>query len=223
MFLDEIALVLTGEVVAPVAGELELTPILHGLLKDIDAFGVGQTDEICLNCGLKAVNKGLVDHLVEELEVVLTFVECPTHTIFNKVLLEVHELFLIEESHFGLHHPELSEVSRCVTVLGTEGGAKGIDGSQCRSTELSFQLSADRERRLFSEEVIVVDNLPVFVLLEVVEVLGRYLEHVSCSFTVAGSYERCVEIEESMLMEIGMDSHSHVVTNAHNGPKGVGA
>ena len=31
-----------------------------------------------------------------------------------------------------------------------------------------------------------------------------------------------MEIEETMLMEIGMDSHRHIVTNAHHSAEGIG-
>ena len=76
---------------------------------------------------------------------------------------------------------------------------------------------------MLAKEIIVVDNLSFLVFLQVIEVLGGHLEHLSCSLTVAGCNERCVEIEIAMLMEIGVDGHGHVVTNAHDCTECIGA
>ena len=223
VLLHEVALVLAGQVVAPVAGELELAAVLDGLLQDVDAFGVGQAHEGLLQHALQALDERLVDHLVEEGEVVLTVVEGPAHAVLDEVLLEVHELFLVHESNLGLYHPELGQMARRVAVLGAEGGAEGVDGTQRRGAELAFELSADGEAGLFAEEVVVVDDLTLFVLLQVVEVLGGHLEHVAGTFAVAGSDERCVEVEEAVLVEVGVDGHRHVMADAHHGPEGVRA
>ena len=221
--LNEVALVLGGEVVAPLAWELKFVAVGNGLLEDIDALGVGQADETFLQDTLEALDERLVDHLVEELQVVLTVVERPAHTVLDEVLLEVHESLLVEEGYLGLNHPELGEVARGVAVLGAESGTEGVDGAKGRGTELALQLSGDGERGLLAEEVVVVDDAALLVLLQVVEVLGGHLEHISSAFAVGGGDERRVKIVEAVLMEIGVDGHGHVVANAHNGTEGVGA
>ena len=114
-------------------------------------------------------------------------------------------------------------MARRVGVLGTEGGAEGVDGTEGRGSEFAFELSADGEAGLLAEEVVVVDDLAVLVLLQVVEVLGGHLEHVAGTLAVAGGDERRVEIEEAVLVEVGVDGHGHVVADAHDGTEGVGA
>lgn len=94
---------------------------------------------------------------------------------------------------------------------------------QCGSTQFSFQLSTDSQRCLFAEEIVVVDDFSVLVLLQVVQVLCRHLEHVAGNLAVACCDEWRVEIEKSVLMEIRMDSHCHVVADAHDDAEGVGA
>ena len=113
-------------------------------------------------------------------------------------------------------------MARRITVLSTEGGAEGIDSTEGSSTQLAFELSGNGERSLLTKEIIVVDNLPLLVLLQVLEVLGGYLEHVACTLTVRCCDQRCVEVEEAMLMEIGVDGHCHVMTDTHHSPKGIG-
>ena len=61
----------------------------------------------------------------------------------------------------------------------------------------------------------------MFVLLQVVEVLGRHLEHISCTFAIARSNEWCVEIEVAVLVEVRVNRHRHIVTNAQDCTEGV--
>ncbi len=138
VLLHQVALMFACQVVAPVAGELKLLALLDGFLQDVDTFGIGQAHEGFLEYTLQTLQEGLVDHLVEELQVVLAVVQCPTDTVFNEVFFQVHQLLLVEESHFRLHHPELCKVARRVAVLGAEGGSEGIDGTQCRRPQLTL-------------------------------------------------------------------------------------
>ena len=152
MLFDEEALVLCCEVHAPADGALKNR--------------------------LESLDEGVVDAFVEEIEVILTVFERPSHAVLDEVLLEVHEFVEVDESHLGLNHPELGEMPRCVGVLSPEGGSEGIDGSE---------LSADGQRGLFSEEIVVVDDFSFFILFQVIEVFGRHLEHLSSSLAVAAS------------------------------------
>ena len=65
---------LTGQVVAPIAGELELLTILDSLLQDIDTLGIGQAYEGFLQHTFQAGDQRLVYHLVQELQVILAVV-----------------------------------------------------------------------------------------------------------------------------------------------------
>ena len=213
---------LRSEVVAPIARELELVTVADGFLQDADTLGVGKSHEAIGKNALKSLDERLVDHLIQELEIIAAVVESPTHTVLDEVLLEIHQLFLVYEGHFGLNHPELSQMARRITILGTESRSESVDGTEGRCSELAFKLSRDSERGLFTEEVVVVDDLSILVLAQVVKILRSYLEHVACSLAVARGNERCVEIEETMLMEIGVNGHCHVVTNAHDSTKCIG-
>ena len=222
VFLDQIAFVLAGEVVAPLARELELASVADGLLQDTYALGVVESDEFGFDNTLQPVDERAVDHLVEEGKVVGAIVERPLHAILDEVFLEVHELGKVDEGHFRFNHPELGQMARCVGVLGTEGGAEGVDGSECRCTEFAFELSRDGERGHLPEEVVVVDDVSFLVFLQTVEVLSGDLEHLPCSLGIAGSDEGSVEIEESVVVEILVDGDGHVVADAHDGTKGIG-
>ncbi len=108
-----------------------------------------------------------------------------------------------------------------VAVLCTERWPESIDGSECGSTQLSLQLSADGEAGLRAKEVLGVVHLTRFG--HPVEVERRHLEHISCSLAVAGGHQRGVEVVESVVVEVLMDGNGHVMADAEHCPEGVGA
>ena len=213
---------LRSQVVAPLAWELKLLALGDGFLKNTDALGVGKMHEVGIEHALQTLQQSLVYHLVQEFKVVLAVVQSPTDTVLDKVFLQFHQTVHVEECNLRLYHPELGQVARRVAVLCAERRAEGIDGTQCRGTQLALQLTRHGQGSLLAEEVVRVVDLAIFRLLEVVEVLGRYLEHLTGTLAVAGGDERRVKIEISMLVEVSVDSHRHVVANAHHGTEGVG-
>ena len=60
----------------------------------------------------------------------------------------------IREGHLGLDHPKLREVAACVRVLRAEGGAEGVDVSQCARHGLSGELAGHRKEGRLTEEVL---------------------------------------------------------------------
>ena len=143
--------------------------------------------------------------------------------MLDEVLFEGHQVIHVIEGDLWLDHPELSQVTWRIGVLCTEGRTKGVDLTQCRSSQFAFELTGNGERRHLSEEVVIVDDGTILVLLEVVEILGGHLEHLACAFAVAGSDERRVEIIEAVLVEVLVNSNRHVVADAKDATKEVGA
>ena len=84
-------------------------------------------------------------------------------------------------------------------------------------------MAADGQRCLFAEEVIGVINLSVFILFEVIEVLGCDLKHLAGALAIRRGNQRRMKIEIAVLVEIGVDCHRHVVTDAEDRAKRVGA
>ena len=70
VLLNQEALVLRGKVVAPLAWELKLLAVLDSLLQDAYTLGVGQVNEVGIEHTLQTLEQALVDHLVQEREVV---------------------------------------------------------------------------------------------------------------------------------------------------------
>src|SRR5574344_920202 len=107
-----------------------------------------------------------------------------------------------------------------VAVLGTERRTEGVSSTEGRSSQFAFQLSADGKIGLLTEEILVV--LYCSFLCHSVQVECGDLEHLAGSLSITGCDKRSVEIIESVLMEIGMDGHRHVMTDAEHSPEGVG-
>ena len=221
--LHQVALVLAGQVAAPVDGEFELLAPGHGLLQYADALGVGQADELRPHHAAQAVEQPLIDHLVEEGEVVHAVVQRPLHAVLYELLLQVHQLGEVGEGHLGLHHPELGQVAGRVRVFSAERGAEGVDGSQGGGCQLAFELPGHGEARRLAEEVAVVHYRAVLVLLQVVEVHGGHLEHLPRPLAVGRGDDGRVEVVEAPVVEELVYGDGHVVAYAEHCPEGVGA
>ena len=112
-------------------------------------------------------------------------------------------------------------MARRVTVLRTEGRAKGVDGTQGSSAELTLELTAHGEVGLTSEEVFVVLHLTA--LGHTVKVKSSHLKHRTGTLSIAGCDQRRVEVVKAMVMEILMDGDGHVMANAEDSTKSIGA
>ncbi len=112
-------------------------------------------------------------------------------------------------------------MARSIGVFCTECRTKRINSSQCRSSKFTFQLSGNRQTGLLTKEVVIINDRTGFILLQIIEVLRCYLEHLSGTFTVRSRDDRCMEIDETFLMEKSMDSYRHVMTNAEHCTKSI--
>ena len=92
-----------------------------------------------------------------------------------------------------------------------------------RGSQFTFQLSRYRQTGLFAKEIIIINNRSVFILLQIIKVLGSNLEHLSRTFTIRRCDNRCMKIEKTTFMEELMDSDSHVVADAAYRSKCIGA
>ena len=75
---------------------------------------------------------------------------------------------------------------------------------------------------MFAEEILAVVNGAVCCLRNIVEVHGRYLEHLACAFTVTGCDQRCVDIDEALLLEVLVDRVGDQGTHTEYSLEGVG-
>ena len=136
---------LAGKVHAPAHGELKLATVGNSLLKNLDTLGIGETHKGVGQHALQSVDECLVDHLVQELKVILTVVECPLNAILNEVFFKIHQVVHVDERHLWLYHPELCQVTGSVGVLCTERRTEGIDSTQGGGSQLSLQLATHSE------------------------------------------------------------------------------
>ena len=157
VFFHQVAFVLAAQVHSPFSyRELEFNTIFLCFLQYFKAFCVGKAHESIFQNTFEASNKFLVNHLVEELKVVLTVLQCPTNTIFNEVFFQVHQFLLVDKSHFGFYHPELCQVSWRIRVFCTERRTECIDSSERCCTEFAFQLSRYGKMGFLAKEVSTV-------------------------------------------------------------------
>src|SRR5690606_3670857 len=85
--------------------------------------------------------------------------------------------------------------------FGPECGAEGIDVAQCHGRQLALQLAGNGEVGGFPEEVLAVIHGPVGIAGRVIEIEGRYLEHLSGAFCVRPGDDGRVQVNETTLVE----------------------
>ena len=194
----------------------------YGLFQDLDTLGIGQADERILQYALQTADQLLVEHVVQELDVILAIVQSPLYAILDELLCQLHVVENIIEGHFRFNHPELGQVARCIGVFGTESRSERIDLSQSCSSQLTLQLSGNRQAGLFAEEIVIIDDRTLLILLQIIQIQGGHLEHLSGTLTVRSCNDRRMEIEEALVMEEFMDRVCHVVTDAEYRSKRIG-
>ena len=216
MFFHEITFVLRSQVHTPVYRKFELMTFSNSLFQYLDAVRIRQTYERFFQYTLQTFNQAFVKHIVQELHVVSTVIQSPLHTEFDKLFRQIHIVRNIVERYFRFHHPELSQMAWSIGVFCTKCRAKSINSAQCRSSKFTFQLSGNRQTGLLTKEVVIINDGTDFIFLQIIEVLRRYLKHLSGTFTVRCRNDRCMEINEAFLMKESMDSYRHVMTDAEH-------
>ena len=93
-----------------------------------------------------------------------------------------------------------------VGVLCTEGRSEGVDVAECLCISLAVELSAYSEVGLLAKEVLAVVYSSVLVsAADVLHIQCGYLEHLSCTLTVASCDQRCMNVNKSSLLEEFVD------------------
>ena len=204
------------QVNTPLHGIFEL---LLSLQKNVDGLGVAQTHEFNLGDGFETSDQFLVEHIVEELEVVHVVVQRVLHQILDEILSQIHIVLDVVKGHFGLDHPELSQVARSVAVFGAERGTESIDVAKSHSTQLTFQLSGNGQVGVLAEEVLLVIDLTILGARDVVQIESGDVEHLTGALRIGSGDQRGVEIEETSVVEVFMDGESHGVTQTQHTAK----
>ena len=223
MLLDEVTLVLGGQIDTPVNRELELVAGGDGVFQYLDTVRVGKAHEAALEDTLEARDELLVEHVVEELDVVEAVIQSPLDAVLDELLGKLHVIIDVVEGNFRLDHPEFRQVARRVGVLRAEGRAKRVDGAESRGSQFALQLAGDGEACLLAEEVVVVDDGTRLVLLDVGEIQRGNLEHLSGALAVRRGNQRRVKVVEAAVVKELVDGVRHVMPDAEDGAKGVGA
>ena len=215
------AFVFWSQIHAPVNREFKLMPFRYRFFQDLDTFCIRQTYKWFLQYPLQTFNQALIKHIVQELHIVITVVQCPLYTVFDEFFCQIHVVIDVIESYFRFNHPELSQMTRCIWIFRTECRSECINCSQSSSSQFTFQLSGNRQTGLFAKEIIIINNRSVFIFLQIIEVHGSNLEHLSGTFTVWCCNQRSVEIEETSFMEELMNRNSHVMTDTEHCTKRI--
>ena len=92
VFFNEVALVFGGQIAPPVDGEFKLLALGNSFFEQTNPFCIGEAYEIGRNNGIETFEQCGIDHFVEKLQVVLTVIQSPAYTVFDKIFLKVHQI-----------------------------------------------------------------------------------------------------------------------------------
>ena len=184
MFFHQITFVFGSQVHTPINRELKFVAFCNSFLQNLDTVCIRQTYKIIFQYTLQPFNQSLIEHIIQEFHVIRTVIQRPFHTIFNELFCQVHIVCDVVESNFRLNHPKLSQVTGSIGVFGTERRTKCIDSSQSCGSQLTFQLTGNSQTGLLAEEIIIIRDRTSFVFLQVIQIHGSHLKHLSGTFTV---------------------------------------
>jgi hypothetical protein len=197
--LAQVALVLAGQVHAPLDGKLE-------------GFAAAPEDVDGLACSMRSKGRSIicvqprqnrvVDALVEEGEVVLALVEHREMHVLEQVLGEVGVVGKIREGHLRLDHPELGQVAAGVAVLGAEGRPEGVHLAHRQAVGLHLQLAADREEGLAGEEIPLEVHAAIGPARQVGEVQGTDPEQLAGALAVTTGDDRRIDPVEAVVVKV---------------------
>ena len=102
---------------------------------------------------------GVIDPLIEELQVCLAVVQHIRDDILQKFFGKLSVSVQIAECHFRFDHPEFGKMARRIGVLSPESRPESIYIGEGERKNLRFQLPGNGQVRLLPEEVLLVVNL----------------------------------------------------------------
>jgi hypothetical protein len=140
---------------------------------------------------------------LESLQLLGATVEHPRHDRRHQVLREHHDVVEIGESHLGLHHPELGEVTPRLRLLGAEGRPEAVDLPQGHAGGLEIELARLGE---------------IGLAVEVVR-----LEECGGSLAGRRREDRAVDADEAVVVEEVADRLDDLVAHAQRGHLPLGA
>ena len=218
--LGEVALVLGLQITAP--GYL-IVEFIVVLLEDLDGIGIGHMSEIGVEDMVEAVQKALVDELVEEVHLFGCILQHIADDVFEHVFGQLHVVLEVCEAELGLDHPELSCVTGGVGDLCAESRSEGVDIAEGKGIGLDIKLAADGQVDWLAEKVLGVVDFSVLCSGKLLHGKGRHLEHLSCALGVAAGDDGRMYIDKAALLEEFVYREGDQGADTEHSGKGVGA
>ena len=110
-----------------------------------------------------------------------------------------------------------------VGVLGTEGGAKGIDLAIGQRIGLALQLTGNRQVSGLAEKVLGIVDATVLVAGRVVHIQRGNTEHLACALTVGGGDDGGMHVNKTTVVEELVNGKGGLTTHTEYGREQVGS
>ena len=114
-------------------------------------------------------------------------------------------------------------MTRRVGIFGAERRTERIGFAERLREGLRVELAADRQARLFLEEILRIIDRSVLVHRNVLLIQGRHLEHLPGSLRIVAGNQRRMDVDESALLEEAVNRVRRQRADAEDRLKGIGA
>src|SRR5690606_13664207 len=120
--------------------------------------------------------------------------------VFQEIFCQVYIVLQVIEGYFRLHHPELSQVTCSIRVLGTECRPEGVHPAQSHSCSFCFKLARNGKVGFLSEKILSIVYFTFLISWNIVEVEIGNPEHLTGTFVICACDDRSIDVEEMVFI-----------------------
>src|SRR5574344_1810940 len=134
------------------------------------------------------------------------------HAELDAPLNDIHIIIQISDGDFRLDHPELTRVTRGVALRSPESRTESVDVLKGHRKGFDVELPRNGEARP-----------PAIEIVDRIFGVGRHGEDLARSFGIVRGDFRRMDINETIVLEEGMNRHGQNRANPIKGIEGVGS
>ncbi len=192
------------------------------LFEQVDRFSVGDDAKFMVDDIVQAVQKALVDKIIEKGHFLRTFSDHLADDEFDQIFCQRHVIIQIRKGNLGFNHPELSCMLDRIGLLRPERWAKGVDAFEGHGKGFGRELATDRQACFLAEEILTEINRPIIESWWLADIQGRDRKHLSGAFGVTACNDRCMDIDKTSLIKETVDGESCHRTNPEHCRQQIG-
>ena len=219
MFFCQPALVFRLQVQPPANREFEF---LFRFFQQYDCIAVIHAFKIRPGDMLQTRQRFFINALREERHIIFALIQHRFEQISQKVFSQCRVVVKIGKRHFGLYHPELSQVTTGVRVFRPKRWSKRIDLTERQCITLGIKLTGDRQVSFTRKKILVEIDLTCIRSWGLQRIQRTDAKQLACTFAIAGGNQWCVHPLETTILEVTVDGTGQGGSHTTDSSKRIG-